>query len=195
MIYLDSAAVVKLVHAEAESAALRGWLGERAETGWISSVLTEIESELLQDVDPALPQVLGDRRLDLGRKPVVVHASTIAPDARAALPPASRPGSASRHRRTACRPRWQRLAAIRLRERRTRWLLTTGRPCLGSAVCSLPHRRASYEAASRLTAHSAPSSRSVDLGRQASALSGGAVPTGRPGGCGAGLDAGWRCWR
>ncbi|HWG63349.1 MAG TPA: type II toxin-antitoxin system VapC family toxin [Streptosporangiaceae bacterium] len=44
MIYLDSAAVVKLAHAEQESAALRGWLGERAETGWISSVLTEIES-------------------------------------------------------------------------------------------------------------------------------------------------------
>ena len=44
MIYLDSAAVVKLVHAEPESAALRGWLDERAETGWISSVLTEIES-------------------------------------------------------------------------------------------------------------------------------------------------------
>jgi hypothetical protein len=44
MIYLDSAAVVKLAHAEAESAALRRWLAERAETGWISSVLTEIES-------------------------------------------------------------------------------------------------------------------------------------------------------
>ena len=44
MIYLDSAAVVKLVHAETGAAALRGWLGERAETGWISSVLTEIES-------------------------------------------------------------------------------------------------------------------------------------------------------
>ena len=44
MIYLDSAAVVKLVHAEPESAALRGWLDERAENGWISSVLTEIES-------------------------------------------------------------------------------------------------------------------------------------------------------
>lgn len=28
MIYLDSAAVVKLVHAEAESAALRVWLGQ-----------------------------------------------------------------------------------------------------------------------------------------------------------------------
>jgi hypothetical protein len=44
MIYLDSAAVVKLVHAEPESAALRGWLDERAETGWINSVLVEIES-------------------------------------------------------------------------------------------------------------------------------------------------------
>jgi uncharacterized protein len=44
MIYLDSAAVVKLVHAEAESQALRDWLDERAETGWISSVLTEVES-------------------------------------------------------------------------------------------------------------------------------------------------------
>ncbi|MGP3971076.1 type II toxin-antitoxin system VapC family toxin [Streptomyces sp. 6N223] len=44
MIYLDSAAVVKLVHAEAESQALRDWLDERAETGWTSSVLVEIES-------------------------------------------------------------------------------------------------------------------------------------------------------
>ena len=44
MIYLDSAAVVKLVHAEPESSALRRWLDKRAETGWISSVLTEIES-------------------------------------------------------------------------------------------------------------------------------------------------------
>jgi len=44
MIYLDSAAVVKLVHAETESQALRDWLDARAETGWISSVLTEIES-------------------------------------------------------------------------------------------------------------------------------------------------------
>ena len=44
MIYLDSAAVVKLVHAEPESPALRRWLDNRAETGWISSVLTEVES-------------------------------------------------------------------------------------------------------------------------------------------------------
>ncbi|HYX61113.1 MAG TPA: type II toxin-antitoxin system VapC family toxin [Streptosporangiaceae bacterium] len=44
MIYLDSAAVVKLVHTEPESAALRGWLDKRAEAQWINSVLTEIES-------------------------------------------------------------------------------------------------------------------------------------------------------
>lgn len=44
MIYLDSAAVVKLAHAEPESPVLRRWLDDRAETGWISSVLTEIES-------------------------------------------------------------------------------------------------------------------------------------------------------
>ncbi|HZX05969.1 type II toxin-antitoxin system VapC family toxin [Kribbella sp.] len=44
MIYLDSAAIVKLVHADAESAALRDWLDERAETAWVSSVLAEIES-------------------------------------------------------------------------------------------------------------------------------------------------------
>ena len=44
MIYLDSAAVVKLAHAEPESLALRRWLEQRAETGWISSVLTEIEA-------------------------------------------------------------------------------------------------------------------------------------------------------
>jgi predicted nucleic acid-binding protein len=44
VIYLDSAAVVKLVHAEPESDALRGWLAERADTGWVSSVLLEVES-------------------------------------------------------------------------------------------------------------------------------------------------------
>jgi uncharacterized protein len=44
MIYLDSAAVVKLVHAEAESQALRDWLDQRAEIGWVSSVLVEVES-------------------------------------------------------------------------------------------------------------------------------------------------------
>lgn len=44
MIYLDAAAVVKLVHPEAESQALRDWLDERAGIGWTSSTLLEIES-------------------------------------------------------------------------------------------------------------------------------------------------------
>lgn len=44
MIYLDAAAVVKLVHAEAESDALRTWLDERIDLPWTSSVLVEIET-------------------------------------------------------------------------------------------------------------------------------------------------------
>jgi uncharacterized protein len=44
VIYLDSAAVVKLVHAEAESQALRDWLGDRSSLGWTSSVLIEVET-------------------------------------------------------------------------------------------------------------------------------------------------------
>jgi predicted nucleic acid-binding protein len=44
MIYLDSAAVVKLVHAEAGSQALRDWLDERVEASWTSSVVVGIES-------------------------------------------------------------------------------------------------------------------------------------------------------
>jgi uncharacterized protein len=44
MIYLDSSAAVKLVHAETQAQALRDWLDERADIGWVSSVLLEIES-------------------------------------------------------------------------------------------------------------------------------------------------------
>ena len=44
MIYLDSPAIVKLAHAEAESGALRDWLDQRAELGWVSSALAEVES-------------------------------------------------------------------------------------------------------------------------------------------------------
>ncbi|WP_127497659.1 type II toxin-antitoxin system VapC family toxin [Actinoplanes solisilvae] len=44
MIYLDSAAAVKLVHAEAGSAALRDFLVERSAIEWVSSSLVEIET-------------------------------------------------------------------------------------------------------------------------------------------------------
>lgn len=66
MIYLDSAAVVKLVHAEPESPALRAWLDERADTGWTSSVLVEVESfralaryapEAITRLHPVLDQI------------------------------------------------------------------------------------------------------------------------------------------
>ena len=44
MIYLDSAAAVKLVHAEADSAALRNFLDEHSAIEWVSSSLVEIET-------------------------------------------------------------------------------------------------------------------------------------------------------
>jgi len=44
VIYLDSAAVVKLVHAEAESQALRDWLSFRSSLDWTSSALIEVET-------------------------------------------------------------------------------------------------------------------------------------------------------
>jgi predicted nucleic acid-binding protein len=60
----DSAAVVKLVHAEAESAALRVWLSERAETGWISSALVEVESFRALASQPSLTSFITyDKRL------------------------------------------------------------------------------------------------------------------------------------
>jgi predicted nucleic acid-binding protein len=43
-IYLDSAAVVKLVHAENETRPLRDWLNERIDWPWASSVLLEVEA-------------------------------------------------------------------------------------------------------------------------------------------------------
>ncbi|TDO67660.1 hypothetical protein EV651_103573 [Kribbella sp. VKM Ac-2571] len=84
MIYLDSAAIVKLVHAESGSHALRQWLDERAEVGWVSSVLAEIESfrALARHVPEAvsrLPRVLDLidlRELDAGAR---ILAQTVRP--------------------------------------------------------------------------------------------------------------------
>ena len=84
MIYLDSAAVVKLAHAEAESPALRAWLDERAETGWISSVLTEIESfralaRYAPDAVSRLPAVLDQIELIDLDPPIRILAQTVRP--------------------------------------------------------------------------------------------------------------------
>jgi uncharacterized protein len=84
VIYLDSAAVVKLAHAEPESLALRAWLGERAETGWISSVLTEIESfralaRHAPDAVVRLPAVLDQIDLIALDPPIRMLAQTAGP--------------------------------------------------------------------------------------------------------------------
>ena len=84
MIYLDSAAVVKLVHAEPESSALRDWLDQRAETGWISSVLTEIESfralaRYAPDAVSRLPAVLDLLDLIDLEPPILVLAQAVRP--------------------------------------------------------------------------------------------------------------------
>ena len=61
MIYLDSAAAVKLVHAEADSAALQYFLDERLAIEWVSSSLMEIETyrALVRATGPAdMPGVI-----------------------------------------------------------------------------------------------------------------------------------------
>jgi predicted nucleic acid-binding protein len=61
LIYLDSAAAVKLIHAEADSAALRDFLDERSNIEWVSSSLVEIETyrALVRATGPAdMPAVI-----------------------------------------------------------------------------------------------------------------------------------------
>lgn len=43
MIYLDAAAIVKLVHPESETPALHEWLADRARERRVTSVLSEVE--------------------------------------------------------------------------------------------------------------------------------------------------------
>lgn len=62
MIYLDTCAVLKLAHHEAESGALRRWLlAQPAGEPWVSSALTEVEAtRALWRADPkALPRLPG----------------------------------------------------------------------------------------------------------------------------------------
>lgn len=72
MIYLDSAAIVKLVHREAESDALDLWLAERLGQPRVTSVLAEVEvSRAILRIAPAsqprIPAVLGTiARFEIG---------------------------------------------------------------------------------------------------------------------------------
>lgn len=55
MLYLDTAALVKLVRREPESDALADWLDERSPQPWVSSVLVEVElPRALRRSEPAL---------------------------------------------------------------------------------------------------------------------------------------------
>jgi hypothetical protein len=66
MLYLDTAALVKLVRREAESDALADWLDARPSVPWVSSTLVEVElpralrrtePDLLADVPAVLARV------------------------------------------------------------------------------------------------------------------------------------------
>jgi uncharacterized protein len=66
MLYLDTAALVKLVRREAEFDALADWLDERPSVPWVSSTLVEVElpralrrtePDLLADVPAVLARV------------------------------------------------------------------------------------------------------------------------------------------
>ena len=59
MIYLDSAAIVKLAHPEAESANLQIWLSERAALTRVTSALADVEvpRAILRHAPDSLPNV------------------------------------------------------------------------------------------------------------------------------------------
>ena len=57
MLYLDTAALVKLVRPEPESEALADWLDERSTAPWVSSVLVEVE--LPRALRRSEPELLG----------------------------------------------------------------------------------------------------------------------------------------
>jgi len=57
VIYLDTAAIVKLIRVEQESAALVGWLNERSTQPLVASALVEIE--LPRALRRSQPEVLG----------------------------------------------------------------------------------------------------------------------------------------
>jgi uncharacterized protein len=64
MIYLDTCAIVKLVHVEPQTAALRAWMTARGSTPLVSSLLARVETaRALRRTDPAalanVPLVLG----------------------------------------------------------------------------------------------------------------------------------------
>jgi uncharacterized protein len=88
VIYLDSAAVVKLVHAEARSQALRNWLGYRSSLGWTSSVLAEVET--VRALARHAPEAIGRLPSVLDLMALVEISPEVRALAQAVTPPAVR---------------------------------------------------------------------------------------------------------
>lgn len=84
MIYLDSAAIVKLVRQEPESAALGVWLAERVKMPRVSSVLAEVEvaraiARHSPESGPYIPPIMNTiARFDID--PVVRSVAAALPD-------------------------------------------------------------------------------------------------------------------
>ncbi|WP_062986276.1 type II toxin-antitoxin system VapC family toxin [Nocardia anaemiae] len=81
MIYLDTSALVKLVHLESESAALASWLDDRPDEPWVASSLVEVELvRAVRAADPAdlihVPAVLA--RVDRLEMDGIVRANAAA---------------------------------------------------------------------------------------------------------------------
>lgn len=81
MLYLDTSALVKLVHPEAETAALVRWLDERPDLPWVASSLVEVELvRAVRAAEPAdlvhVPGVLA--RIDMLEIDGIVRANAAA---------------------------------------------------------------------------------------------------------------------
>ena len=85
MIYLDTSAIVKLVHVEPQSTALRAFIDERRGEPLLSSLITRIETErALRRTDPLalprMPLILGSINLVLMGESICASAGAY-PDA------------------------------------------------------------------------------------------------------------------
>ena len=82
MLYLDTAALVKLVRREPETDALVDWLAARASTPWVTSVLAEVElARALRRTEPdlvsAVPALLARLRARVADRVVLVSVGGI----------------------------------------------------------------------------------------------------------------------
>jgi predicted nucleic acid-binding protein len=84
MLYLDTSALVKLVHPEAETNALVRWLDERPDLPWVASALVEVE--LIRAVRVADPADLVHVATVLARVDMVDIDGIVRANAAAVLP-------------------------------------------------------------------------------------------------------------